>query len=383
MKSPSSFKHKQEREERVPFLKGKSQPPPITIKTHALLKPSPRHGMNSVRSTHEAAHGVLLLSKPEGLSSHDLVHKIRKLTGLPNVGHCGILDPMASGLMILLLGEGTKMSSYLLNQDKLYEGTLLWGITTDTLDGTGKILKKKTDYSIDFNKLKKEARILEGEHLLSVPLFSAMKIKGKRLYKYARQNQEVEIPKKKMCFYRIEILEMSQESCRLKVLCSKGSYIRSLVAVLGEKMGCGATLSQLSRLESRPYSLNNALTLKELEDYMERVQESPSSLLWSSLEEKGAFIPLHKVLPEAHALYLKGRDRFLMLHGQLSYSFKSRLNTFKQNHKRGESTEKENAPSLVSSPFRIKVLCALNNKLLALLEEEGERGFKIKRVFKY
>ena len=328
----------------------------------------------------DVTHGVLLLCKPEGLSSHGLVHEVRKLTGLSRVGHCGILDPMASGLMILLLGEATKMSSYLLNQDKLYEGTLLWGVTTDTLDCTGNILEKKTDFSIDSNHLKREVQRLQGEHLLPVPLFSAMKIKGKQLYKYARQNQKIEPPKKKMSFHRIELLEENASSCRLRVLCSKGSYIRALVAFLGEKMGPGATLSQLCRLQSQPYSLNEALTLEELRAYIEQAEKSSFPLPLGPLEERGAFIPLAKVLSEAHTLYLEGRDRFLMIHGQLSYSFKSRLNVFRQNHVRGRGHgSKEENPS----PFRVKVLCTLSNKLLALLEWEEEKEFQIKRVFKY
>ena len=346
-------------------------------------------------------HGVLLINKPEGLRSHQLVCKIRKMLDTSRVGHCGILDPMASGLMVLVLGEATKISSYLLEQNKLYDCHLMWGVTTDTLDCTGKVLEKKTSFSIDSEQLRKNIQWLQGEHLLPVPIFSAAKVAGKPLHKYARQNQKVVIPKKKMCFHGIELLSEDKETCSLRVFCSKGSYIRSLVSVLGEKMGCGATLSKLCRLQSAPYSIDKALTLEQLEAYIEKTS-SPSSLSQlDQLEEKGAFIPLEKVLPEVSTLYVEGRDRFLMLHGQLSYSFKSRLNVFRQNQMKhrndnGHGCSQSSSPSQShscgysnkqnegeESPFLLKICCALSGQLLALLGWETEKNFYVKRVFKY
>ena len=173
-------------------------------------------------------NGLLLVNKPTGMTSHDVVSVVRRALNTREVGHSGTLDPMASGLMVLLIGEATKLSSYVTEGNKSYEVGLKLGVTTDTLDTTGQVLTEKQVSSTD-EDVQKSALALVGEMILPIPIFSAKKIDGKKLYEYAREGEAVEIPSKVMKFWNVE----TRENRAFHLHCSKGSFIISLKMLLG------------------------------------------------------------------------------------------------------------------------------------------------------
>ena len=172
-------------------------------------------------------NGVLLLNKPTGCTSHDVVAKARRILGLRAIGHAGTLDPLASGLLVLLLGEGTKLSDYILNGHKTYEVLVRLGITTDTQDLDGKVIR---DEAVNFDDeaqrglLTSTVQALSGDLQLPVPLHSAVKIAGRKLYDYARQGTEIEAPVREMGFYDLEVLETSPNSVRVRMRLFKRKF---------------------------------------------------------------------------------------------------------------------------------------------------------------
>lgn len=206
----------------------------------------------------ELKEGILLVNKPQGKTSFSLIRSLRKLTGIKKVGHAGTLDPFATGVMVLLLGrEYTRLSDKLLLADKEYIAEVCLGVTTDTYDCDGKITarskKKPTELQLD--------RVLakfQGEIEQTPPMFSAKKVKGKPLYKLAREGIEIE---RTPCKVRtdIKVLCYDYPFLTISVACSKGTYIRSLAHEIGESLGCGAHLSQLKRTRSGCYTLEQCL----------------------------------------------------------------------------------------------------------------------------
>ena len=234
--------------------------------------------------------GLLLVNKNSGMTSHDLVLKIRKILKQKSVGHCGTLDPMAEGLMLFLLGKACKLSRYLSMMDKTYELELIFGIITDTGDLEGEILKKKA-VSFDEKLICETLLKLKGRMILPVPAFSAVKVKGKKLYQYAREKKPVPPVKREMFFYDPHILNMKKDRAHLRISCRKGGYIRSWVSLAGEELGAGASLSHLKRLSIPPYHLDQALTLEELGH-------------GALLDESPGFIPFCECLPHLPQLQM-------------------------------------------------------------------------------
>jgi tRNA pseudouridine55 synthase len=299
-------------------------------------------------------HGLLLIDKPTGMTSHDVVGRVRKILGQKSVGHTGTLDPLATGLMILVLGEATKLSDYLTAADKSYVQKIRLGLTTDSLDRTGQVLREeKVDLPAEV--LRSAVSELEGEFDWAVPLFSAAKVDGKKLYEYGRKGEEVERPMKRMKFWDVQIRELGRDHLEVQLACSKGSFIRSWTSQLGENLGCGACVEELRRLTVGPWNVASACTLEELEQGMK-------------LDD--AFVPMSRALPDLKPIIASPREMKLMSNGQIARDMVTRL-IFEQ--KQAISTQ---------TPVYVKVLTVAGD-LLAILAAEPGQGLKIRRVFRY
>ena len=246
-------------------------------------------------------HGILLLNKPKGPSSGGCIGKVKRL-GQKKIGHAGTLDPMAQGLLIVLLGQGTKLSNYLMTGgEKVYSGTIKLGETTDTWDAEGQVTATADWQHITEEDVRKEVahwlEITEQE----VPAFSAAKHKGKSLYKLAREGKETPVKIKTVKISEAATLSVELPFLRFRVRCSTGTYIRSLAHSLGIRLGCGAVLTELIREYSHPFSLDNACEPDELIDNPEL------------LESK--VISLEEALPEWPKIILNEEDAALIKNG--------------------------------------------------------------------
>jgi len=209
--------------------------------------------------------GFLLVKKPKNITSHDVVDRLRKISGIKKIGHSGTLDPFATGLLILGIGKGaTKKLSRFLKADKEYIGLLKLGAVSDTFDKTGKILEKEKIKKPTKDEVKKVLESFLGEINQTPPLFSAQKIKGKPLYRLARKGIKIKPRAKKVKINKIEILNYSFPYLKIKVKCSSGTYIRSLANDIGKTLGCGAYLEELKRTKIGSYSLEKAVELSKI-----------------------------------------------------------------------------------------------------------------------
>jgi len=209
--------------------------------------------------------GILLIDKPSGITSHDVVDYIRKKTGIKRIGHTGTLDPNATGLLILCLGKATKLSEYFVALDKTYEGKMRLGIITDSHDIDGNILQENPWTGITENKIKKYISGFIGEIEQVPPMVSAIKVGGKRLYKIAREGLTIEREARKINVYEFSVLKTELPDIWFRVSCSRGTYVRTLCHDLGQKIGCGAVLTELQRTKIGNYSVDNAVPLEKLE----------------------------------------------------------------------------------------------------------------------
>jgi tRNA pseudouridine55 synthase len=205
--------------------------------------------------------GAILIDKPAGPTSHDVVDAIRRRFQIKKVGHCGTLDPSATGLLIIVLGRGTKLSERLMGDDKVYEGTIKFGETTNSYDADGQILETKTVPPLTLELLNDEAAKFVGDQMQVPPMVSAIKMNGVPLYKLARKGIEVEREPRLIHIYNFRFTNYSAPLGEFRIACTKGTYIRSIAHDLGQKLGCGAHLAALRRSESGKFSLADALTL--------------------------------------------------------------------------------------------------------------------------
>ena len=192
-----------------------------------------------------ALDGAILVDKPAGPTSHDVVDAIRRKFGIKKVGHCGTLDPNATGLLIIVLGRGTKLSERLMGDDKVYEGTIKFGETTDSYDCDGVILETKPVPPLTLEGLNEEAAKFIGDQMQMPPMVSAIKKNGVPLYKLARQGIEVEREARLIHIYNCRFTSYAEPLGQFRVACTKGTYIRSIAHDLGQKLGCGAHLTTL------------------------------------------------------------------------------------------------------------------------------------------
>jgi len=210
--------------------------------------------------------GFLILDKPEGLTSAQCVYKLRSILGTKRIGHCGTLDPLATGLLPICIGEATKFSNYATNLDKVYEVGIKFGLETDTGDVTGKIISNKDPYVID-QGLNKQLKKLEGIHFQMPPMYSAIKKNGKPLYYWARKGVYLYREPRRIEIKSINLLNRYEHAATIEVMCSKGTYIRTLVEKLGRSLGTFATVSSLRRLEVGGMKLTtNSCHLEDTKD---------------------------------------------------------------------------------------------------------------------
>ena len=208
--------------------------------------------------------GILLVDKPQGITSHDVVDKIRRLYGTRRVGHAGTLDPMATGLLIILVGKATKASQYLMSQEKEYLGQATLGIKTDSQDADGEIIETQPVPEISESQIKEALKTMLGDQYQTPPMHSAKKIGGKKLYELARKGIEVE---REPRFIRINLFNLENwvsPHLQFRVQCTKGTYVRTLAFDLGNKLGPGAHLSMLRRTSSGNLHVDKAHTLMQL-----------------------------------------------------------------------------------------------------------------------
>ena len=240
--------------------------------------------MTSSKRSWQRVDGVLLLDKSSGMTSNSALQSARRLFSAAKAGHTGTLDPLATGLLPLCFGEATKFSADLLEADKTYEADLLFGVTTDTGDAQGAVLLRRP---VAFSPSDLEAALprFRGPISQIPPMYSALKRDGKPLYQLARQGIEVPREPRAVTIHELLLLEFSVDRCRLRVRCSKGTYIRTLAEDLGEVLGCGAHLTALRRTAVGPLRIDDALTLDQInacpEDQRSGLLMAPDSLLQS------------------------------------------------------------------------------------------------------
>ena len=211
-------------------------------------------------------NGILVVDKPAGISSNDVVQQAKRLFGAQKVGHTGSLDPLATGVLPLCFGEATKFSQYLLDADKKYWAQVRLGITTETADADGEVIAQADTSGITESQVTAALETFVGEIEQVPSMYSALKHQGQPLYKLARQGIEVERAPRRISIYSAELLQFSEASIELRVHCSKGTYIRSLAEDLGAALGCGGHVSALRRLAAGPYEEAQATTLDELRE---------------------------------------------------------------------------------------------------------------------
>ena len=212
----------------------------------------------------KSCDGIVLIDKNRGETSFDVVRRVRKVLKLKKVGHAGTLDPFATGLLIVLLGQGTKLSPYLMSREKKYRARLRLGIETDTQDPTGRILQRRPVPAFDLKTIKEHALGFIGEAEQVPPIFSAVRYRGKRAYELARKGIKLDLKKRKVTIRSLEIISVDLPDVTMEVACSSGTYIRSLAADLGKKLGPGAHLDALRRLSIGPFTLKDALNLEKV-----------------------------------------------------------------------------------------------------------------------
>jgi tRNA pseudouridine55 synthase len=210
--------------------------------------------------------GVLLVDKAEGMTSHDVVALARHKLGTKKIGHCGTLDPIATGLLLLTVGRGTKVQDLLMSEDKKYVGTFVLGITTDTQDREGQVIQQRTVPKLDENQIRAAFEKFHGDFYQLPPMVSAKKHGGVPLYKLARQGKIVEREPRLVHVYSYTIDRIALPEIDFSVVCSKGFYVRTYVHDIGEVLGCGAHLKSLRRTKSGRFDIANAITIDEIKN---------------------------------------------------------------------------------------------------------------------
>ena len=215
-----------------------------------------------------AISGVLVVDKPVGLTSHDVVQIVRKGTNIRRAGHTGTLDPRASGVLVILIGPAVRLSEYVSASDKRYQAVVRLGATTDTYDAEGRVTSS-SPVNITEEQFEQALEQFIGEIEQVPPPYSAVKVKGRKAYEMAREGEEVELQPRKINVYNLELLEWAPPEAVIDVYCSSGTYVRSLAHDLGEALGCGAHLVGLRRTKSGRFTLRDAVPLRKLRDAFE------------------------------------------------------------------------------------------------------------------
>jgi tRNA pseudouridine55 synthase len=213
-----------------------------------------------------AISGVLVVDKPVGLTSHEVVQIIRRGTNIRRAGHTGTLDPRASGVLIVLIGPAVRLSEYVSASDKRYQAIIRLGATTDTFDSDGRFTSKDQVVEIGEEQFTSALKTFVGEIIQTPPPYSAVKVHGQPAYNMAREGEPVELEPRRIQVYNLELLEWAPPEAVIDVYCSSGTYVRSLANDLGEKLGCGAYLTGLRRTKSGRFTLRDAVPLRKLRE---------------------------------------------------------------------------------------------------------------------
>lgn len=296
--------------------------------------------------------GLILVDKPQNFTSHDIVVKIRNILNTKKVGHYGTLDPLATGLMILALGKATRLFPFFSSADKVYEGIIKLGFSTDTYDSTGKptsSIEKKYPFKANLLKVMKK---FEGKIHQVPPPYSAKKYKGKPLYALARGKKEFELRASKIFIHFFRLLRYNPPLLKFKVKCSSGTYIRSLAHDLGQSLGCGAHLSELTRTEVGNFNIKESFSLEEIKG-LNKEGKSDEFIL-----------PLESLLPEFPKIILKQRGSVLARNGNII----SPENIFKVIY--GESS----FPDLPDEKERVFRMFSAEGRFLALAKKVPEKN---------
>jgi tRNA pseudouridine55 synthase len=220
-----------------------------------------------------ALDGAILIDKPAGPTSHDVVDAIRRQFNIKKVGHCGTLDPAATGLLIIVLGRGTKLSERLMSDDKVYEGTMKFGETTDSYDADGELVASLPVLPMSLEELNEAAAGFIGDLMQTPPMVSAIKKGGVPLYKLARKGVEVEREPRLIHIYNFRFTTYQEPLGAFRLACTKGTYVRTVAHELGQKLGCGAHLATLRRITSGKFDVTDAVTFEDVMNYSVRELE--------------------------------------------------------------------------------------------------------------
>ncbi len=255
--------------------------------------------------------GILLIDKPKGVTSHDVVKKIREWLKIKKIGHTGTLDPQATGLLIICIGKATKLAPFLQDLDKSYWGELVFGILTNSLDGEGEILEERDVSFLQKNEVEGIFKKFVGQIAQIPPMFSAIHWEGDRLYNLARKGIKVKVPSREVQIYYLRLLNFSSGRnpvAEFELRCSKGTYVRSLCRDIGEACGCGAYQRSLCRMRIGPFSLKEA---KKMEEVEKKIKEGKIDKIFWGLTQSLPHLPLLKVKRGAEKLVKWGTPLYL------------------------------------------------------------------------
>ncbi len=304
------------------------------------------------------------MNKPKGPTSHDLVIKLRWYLGTKAVGHAGTLDPMAEGLMILLIGDATKLSQWIIETSKAYSGTITLGAETTTDDAEG----KKTYLFSKVKVFEKEVLdvfdSLKGKQELTVPKYSAIKQEGRKLYEFARSGKNIVCPKRVMNFYDLKLLKISGSNISFSLNCSKGTYIRSWAVEVGRRLGTGAFLSSLKRTRIGDFYLKKAQDIK----FFKNLKNLSTNDIFAKVKASGCFISLSESLPKAKIIKLNSKEEILFSNGQIPNSVRTRISSLLKDALRNKKT------------YLIRMFGS-GGRLAGIVDIDYEGHLKIQRVF--
>jgi len=253
-------------------------------------------------------NGVLVIDKPQGPTSFEVVRRVRSALGLKRAGHTGTLDPMATGVLPVCLGEATKLAGLLTEGDKAYDAVVRLGVVTDTQDVTGTVLETRAVPPLSTELLEAALQRFRGTFSQVPPMYSAVKVKGKRLYERARAGESVERTPRQVTVYSLVLRDFSASECTLSVRCSKGFFVRTLAEDLGRTLGCGGALKSLRRTASGPFGLDRALPLSQVEALGVAGPEGRAEL--------GArIVSMADALPDLPVVRVSERDVAHVVHG--------------------------------------------------------------------
>ena len=254
-----------------------------------------------------AVSGILILDKPTGMSSNHALQRVKRIFGARKAGHTGALDPLATGLLPICLGEATKITQFLLEADKRYQTTARLGVRTDSSDADGEVLETKSCEHITVDMVEAQLPAFRGSISQVPSMFSALKHNGQPLYKLARAGKKVEVKARQVTIFDLTLMSMLSPHVQMDITCSKGTYIRSIVEDLGLALGCGAHVAQLRRLQAGPFKAEQMVTLDQLQSLVESVQgenggAAPQELIFDALD--ALLLPLDTAVLHLNAVQL-------------------------------------------------------------------------------